>query len=105
MTSKPNTYTQDPTVDEVIQQMINRSNQGMTTYGKSIRDNSEYDIGGWLNHAQQEMTDAAVYLEKIKEELQLMEYYLGHFLSIIKAQAPITYARLIEIIPPHYRKF
>lgn len=104
MTAKTE-FTDDPCVDSVIESIIARSAQGMQTYGKSIRDNSELDISGWLNHAQEEMTDAAVYLEKIKEELTLYEYHIGLLLSYIKLRDPEAYDRLITTFPPNYRNF
>ena len=60
--------TQDPTVDIVIKKFIDRSNTGMVKYGVSMADNPA-DLLAWLNHLQEELMDATLYLERVKQEI------------------------------------
>jgi Na+/phosphate symporter len=55
---------EDPIVQAVIDKHIARSKQGMETYGVSM-ERKDLSTLEWLEHAQQEMMDAAIYLEKI----------------------------------------
>ena len=60
--------TEDPIVNKVIDQMVKRSNMGMIKYGKSIMDNN-LSLSEWLTHAIEESLDQAIYMERIKYEL------------------------------------
>ena len=83
--TKTNEYTQDPSVNDVIDSIIDRSNRGMSHYGVSIRDNTALTIRQWLEHAREEMTDAAVYLTKIMEEMELLEANLHNAVELVLA--------------------
>lgn len=104
MTSK-NNYTADPTVDEVIQSMIDRSAEGMIMYGKSIRNNNTKTAREWLVDTREEMTDAAIYLTKLSEEIETLEYWVGLLLAYIKTNNPDYYDRLAKTLPPTYLEF
>lgn len=58
----------DPIVNFVMQKMMNRSITGMKTYGVSMA-RTDVSTLEWLNHAQQEAMDLAVYLERIIQDL------------------------------------
>lgn len=61
-------WVEDPTVLSVLRKMEQRSTEGMVTYGKSIRDNRKSKTE-WLKDLQEELMDAAIYIEKLIEEL------------------------------------
>ena len=60
--------TDDPVVDRVIDTFIRRSSEGMKTYDMSMADNPASRMA-WLIHLQEELMDACLYLERLKEEL------------------------------------
>lgn len=104
MTAKTN-YTADPTVDDVIQSIVDRSATGMLHYGQSIRDNNTMTARQWLLNAREEMTDSAIYLTKLAEEVETLEYYVGFLLTYIKGNHPEYYERLAATLPPKYLEF
>tara|TARA_R110000803_G_scaffold57207_1_gene115059 strand:- start:1614 stop:1838 length:225 start_codon:yes stop_codon:yes gene_type:complete len=59
-------FTQDSIVDNVINKFIKRSNDGMVKFGMSMEDNPKEEIL-WIEDAQEELMDAVLYLEKIKQ--------------------------------------
>ena len=70
-----NTLTEDPTVNAVLEKMIKRAETGMKKYGKSIRDDNRRDLVGWISEAQEELYDAIIYLEKVKEVFKTSKIY------------------------------
>ena len=56
------TKTTDPIVQKVIEKLDYRSTVGLMKYGTSLDDNNEDDF---LEHLQQELLDAANYVEKL----------------------------------------
>jgi succinate dehydrogenase flavin-adding protein (antitoxin of CptAB toxin-antitoxin module) len=62
----------DPIVDRVIKKYHERSQAGIKKYGTMLtRD--DLNILDWLNHLQEELMDATLYVEKIKHELDKSE--------------------------------
>jgi uncharacterized protein Yka (UPF0111/DUF47 family) len=57
----------DPIVDRVCQRLIERSLAGQRKYGCKMT-RLDIDFLGWLNHLQEELLDAAVYVERLKDE-------------------------------------
>tara|TARA_R100001460_G_scaffold23889_3_gene48118 strand:- start:720 stop:983 length:264 start_codon:yes stop_codon:yes gene_type:complete len=56
----------DPVVERVVNKFISRSDIGYKKYGVTLdQDNS--NIFEWLNHLQEELMDAVLYLQKAKE--------------------------------------
>ena len=56
----------DNIVASVIEKYIDRSEAGIVKYNTTLYDNrSTFDE--WLNHLQDELMDATLYLEKIKK--------------------------------------
>jgi hypothetical protein len=45
-----------------------RSEKGQQKYGTNL-DRKDVDLEGWLNHLQEELMDATLYIEKLKKEL------------------------------------
>lgn len=54
----------DKHVEAVRQKLLDRSQVGITKYGTTL-ERQDTDLAGWLNHLQQELMDACVYLERI----------------------------------------
>lgn len=60
--------TEDPIVNNVIDQFITRSAEGMETYGQSMSDNP-MSATGWLRELKTELMDATLYAERLEAEL------------------------------------
>lgn len=58
----------DSIVESVINQIQERSNRGKNKYGTTL-DRNDLSVVDWVQHAQEEALDLALYLEKIKKEL------------------------------------
>lgn len=58
----------DPVVESVVDKFIERSNVGFAKYGKTLRDDKS-DLFAWANHLQEELMDAVLYMQRLKEEL------------------------------------
>jgi len=59
----------DPVVERVVDKFISRSNVGYKKYGITMHeDPSEMLI--WLNHLQEELMDAILYIQKAKEKYE-----------------------------------
>ena len=52
----------------MIEKFISRSEMGMKKYGTNL-DRDDLELLDWINHSQEELMDAILYLEKIKKEL------------------------------------
>ena len=55
----------DENVESVRELLLQRSLSGYTKYGTT----TDIDLRGWLQHLQEELLDAAVYVERLKKEL------------------------------------
>jgi tRNA A37 threonylcarbamoyladenosine biosynthesis protein TsaE len=58
----------DKIVKNVIEKYKHRSEIGVAKYGTTLEDNNLFIIE-WLNHLQEELMDATLYIEKLKSEL------------------------------------
>lgn len=58
----------DKIVKSVIKQFKERSEVGINKYGTTL-DRDDLSTLEWLNHAQQELMDATLYIEKLKQLL------------------------------------
>lgn len=57
----------DPVVERVVDKFISRSDIGYEKYGITLeKDNS--NLFEWLNHIQEELMDATLYIQKLKEK-------------------------------------
>lgn len=57
---------EDSIVKSVIESFKNRSEVGILKYGKTL-DRNDLTFLQWIQHAQEELMDAILYLEKIKQ--------------------------------------
>jgi len=53
----------DPVVKQVIDKFQNRSEVGIKKYGTTLHENNTDDF---LNHLQEELMDAILYIQKLK---------------------------------------
>jgi len=58
----------DPIIEKVCDQLVSRSNVGYKKYGVTL-DEDAPDLQKWLQHLQEELLDAANYVEKLKSVL------------------------------------
>ena len=58
----------DPVVEAVVAKFVRRSDIGFAKYGKTLRDDKS-DLFVWANHLQEELMDATLYIQKLKNEL------------------------------------
>ena len=67
----------DPVVKRVVNKFVDRSDVGFKKYGVTLQDDPS-DMFTWLNHLQEELMDAVLYLQKAKEaytdDMQDKEY-------------------------------
>ena len=59
---------QDSIVESVVSSFKQRSNVGIRKYNKTM-DRNDLSTLEWLQHLQEELMDATLYLEKLKKEL------------------------------------
>ena len=62
----------DSIIYEVAQLMRTRADKGKQTYGTTM-DRDDLSTDEWLDHAIEEALDLAIYLTKIKKELQQLK--------------------------------
>lgn len=60
----------DKNVVAVIKQFEDRMEKGYKKYGVTTADDTSTDLVGWLQHLQEELMDAVVYIERTKQELK-----------------------------------
>ncbi len=58
----------DPILIKVYSKYQERSNEGIKKYGTTLENNS-LPLMDWLNHLQEELMDATLYIEKLKQEI------------------------------------
>jgi hypothetical protein len=58
----------DTIVESVIEQFKQRSNVGINKYGVTL-DREDLNALEWLQHLQEELMDATLYVQKLKEKL------------------------------------
>jgi hypothetical protein len=56
----------DPVVERVVDKFVDRSDVGFKKY-KITLDKDPSDMFIWMNHLQEELMDAVLYLQKLKE--------------------------------------
>ena len=60
---------QDPILLRVLAKYYERSETGIKKYGRTL-DRDDLNLIDWLNHLQEELMDATLYIEKLKKEAQ-----------------------------------
>jgi hypothetical protein len=58
----------DSVVRSIIDKFLQRSALGKQKYGTDL-DRKDLSTHDWINHAQEELMDGILYLEKLKQEL------------------------------------
>jgi len=61
--------TKDPLVQKVIDRMADRSESGIKKFGNTM-DQANKSLDEWILDTQEELMDACLYLEKLKEDLR-----------------------------------
>ena len=61
----------DPVVQSVVNKFVDRSDVGFEKYGKTLREDTS-DVYTWLNHFQEELMDATLYIQRLKEEIAML---------------------------------
>lgn len=56
----------DSVVSSIIHSFMNRARIGKEKYGKTL-DRTDLKVSDWINHAQEELMDGILYLEKLKQ--------------------------------------
>ena len=62
-----NHIPKDPIVEDVIRTMRSRSREGVQKYGTTLYDSPD-GFYKFLNHLQEELMDATLYIEKLKQQ-------------------------------------
>jgi len=65
----PDARVQDTIVESIVAQFRERSRIGQAKYGTTL-DRTDLKPLDWIQHAQEELMDGILYLEKLKKELQ-----------------------------------
>ena len=63
----------DKNVENVITQLRTREEQGMIKYGVNT-ERTDLSTLEWLQHLQEELMDASVYIERLKNDLQSLPH-------------------------------
>tara|TARA_B110000879_G_scaffold159411_1_gene205862 strand:+ start:9095 stop:9337 length:243 start_codon:yes stop_codon:yes gene_type:complete len=58
----------DSVVKSVLQQFVDRANFGQIKYGTNL-DRTDLSTSDWIQHAQEELMDGILYLEKLKQNI------------------------------------
>ena len=53
---------------KLMTKYYDRSNKGIKKYGTTLENNS-LPLMQWLNHLQEELMDATLYIEKLKQDI------------------------------------
>jgi histidinol dehydrogenase len=61
--------TMDKNVEKVITQLRDREEEGLRKYGVNT-ERTDLTSLEWLQHLQEELMDASVYIEKLKSEMK-----------------------------------
>jgi hypothetical protein len=66
----------DKNVENVVTQLRNREEQGLRKYGVNT-ERTDLTSLEWLQHLQEELMDASVYIEKLKNEMKEKKVIMG----------------------------
>jgi len=62
----------DSIVESVLNKFKERSEEGINKYGVTL-DRKDLSPLEWLNHLQEELMDATLYIERLKKELEHLD--------------------------------
>lgn len=60
-------FTEDSIVNSIMTKFVQRSHLGKLKYGKTL-DREDLSFPEWIQHVQEELMDAILYLERLKKE-------------------------------------
>ena len=66
----------DKNVEKVITQLRDREEEGLQKYGVNT-ERKDLSTLEWLQHLQEELMDATVYIEKLKNEMKETRVVMG----------------------------
>lgn len=61
-------FTPDSVVDSILNKFVDRAEMGFTKYNNTL-DRKDLSKLEWINHAQEELMDGILYLERLKQEV------------------------------------
>jgi hypothetical protein len=61
-------FIPDSIVDSILNKFVDRAEMGFTKYNNTL-DRKDLSKAEWINHAQEELMDGILYLERLKQEL------------------------------------
>jgi hypothetical protein len=64
-----NQQIEDPIVMSVLAKYADRSQRGIEKYGTMLT-RTDLSLTDWLNHLQEELMDATLYIEKLKADVK-----------------------------------
>ena len=62
----------DTVVEEVVRKYQERSAVGILKYGTTL-DRTDLSLDNWLQHVQEELMDATLYIERLRREVKMRE--------------------------------
>ena len=65
-------FIPDTVVSSIIKKYTQRAKIGKEKYGKTL-DRKDLEFEEWIIHLQEELMDATLYLEKVKQEYELLK--------------------------------
>ena len=93
----------DPVVQSVVNKFVDRSDVGFAKYGKTLRDDQS-DIFVWLNHLQEELMDATLYLQRLKEEVSTLREEKALLEELNNAYASVNDIDVIDAFEVRVKK-
>jgi len=70
-------FTPDSVVDSILNKFVDRAELGFKKYNNTL-DRNDLSKLDWINHAQDELMDGILYLEKLKQEVINAQENPGH---------------------------
>jgi hypothetical protein len=70
-------FTPDSVVDSILNKFVDRAELGFKKYNNTLERNDLSKLD-WINHAQDELMDGILYLEKLKQEVINAQENPGH---------------------------
>jgi hypothetical protein len=61
-------FIPDSIVDSILNKFVDRAEMGFKKYNNTL-DRNDLSKVEWINHAQEELMDGILYLERLKQEL------------------------------------
>lgn len=61
-------FIPDSIVDTILNKFVDRAEMGFKKYSNTL-DRKDLSKAEWINHAQEELMDGILYLERLKQEI------------------------------------